>query len=117
MNYTTENTKFITDGTCLQGSVDATYEQLELALGEPMGGSFDGKVQAEWQIQFDDGKVATIYDWKQYGQDVKGVTDWHIGGHDSSVVSRVKQIAELGRKRVEALDAVNNVIDRLTRNL
>ena len=117
MNYTTENTKFIADGTCLQGSVYATYEQLKLTLGEPMGGSFDGKVQAEWQIQFDDGEVATVYDWKQYGQDVKGITDWHIGGHKPSVVSRVEQIVELGRNRVKALEAVGSVVDRLTRPL
>ena len=80
--------KFVTQcmfddgGTQLQGYIDTTYDSLVAAFGEPTLGSGDGKVQAEWIIVFDDGTVATVYDWKHYGQPVRSITDWNIGGHN-----------------------------------
>ena len=64
-------------GTSLQGYVTTTYAFLVEKLGKPLEG--DDKVTAEWILKFEDGTVATIYDYKEY-RTPKGVYDWHIGG-------------------------------------
>ena len=86
------------NGTHLQGYVDVSYERLVSLFGEPHCG--DGyKVDAEWEIRFDDGLVATIYNYKNgknycgsMGLELDEISDWHIGGHDKAVVERVKAI-------------------------
>jgi len=79
--------------TCLQGSVITTKNYLRERLGDPLveeSVPFD-KVMTEWVIQFEDGEVATLYDWKldealgEYEE-----YEWHIGGHDTKVVDRLK---------------------------
>lgn len=93
MQYFTHHDKAIdTDGTSLKGRVDVPYDRLEAQFGRPLDVWGDGKVQASWDLQFDDGKVATIYDWKEYGTPYQQVRDWHIGGYDSEVVGRIQSI-------------------------
>jgi hypothetical protein len=51
--------------TCLLGhcTEEVTYSLLVKIFGKPTDG--DGyKVDAEWNIEFEDGLVATIYNWK-----------------------------------------------------
>lgn len=79
-----------TNMTHLQGCITATYAQLVGTFGEPLPeGKFDDyKSDAEWLVQFDDGTVATIYNWKnginycgsEEGTPTQDITDWHIGG-------------------------------------
>lgn len=78
----------LSNGTSLQGYVTATYDELVAVFGKD-GGSGD-KVTAEWVLQFDDGTVATIYDWKQY-ETPTGLYDWHVGGNKRTVVALVQQ--------------------------
>jgi hypothetical protein len=75
------------DGTSLQGYIRAYYHQLVEVFGEPdmLGGD---KVTAEWCLEFEDGTVATIYDWKEY-ETPMGLHRWHIGGKDYNAVDRV----------------------------
>ena len=60
------------DGTCLQGSVESSLDELVEAFGECTWTSSDAesKVSHCWEITFqhmDKGVVrATIYDWKQH---------------------------------------------------
>ena len=84
-------------GTCLQGNIDITYDKLVSIFGKETCAGDEYKVQADWMLTFDDGTVATIYDWKQ-GDSYNGpgqgitkefVTDWHIGGMNEDAVSRV----------------------------
>lgn len=85
-------------GTSLQGYIQTTYYELLALFGEPMGG--DGyKVDAEWNVLFDDGAIATIYNWKNGpnylgtdGLDVTDIMEWHVGGHSKDVVDRVTQV-------------------------
>lgn len=99
MNYQTHNdTGVNTNMTHLQGYVDVSYHELLDKFGEPTVGD-EYKIDAEWEILFDDGKVGTIYNWKDgknyngaSGMDVEDITDWHIGGHDNDVVGRLKTI-------------------------
>jgi len=85
--------KFTTDanvnGTSLQGYFTTTYEKLVQTFGEP---SYEGgdKTTCEWHLEFEDGTVATIYDWKEYTTPY-GEYRWHIGGRDYSAVERVTE--------------------------
>lgn len=71
--------------TSLQGSVDATRDELVAVFGEPHPiESSDGKVTTEWIIEFEDKTIATIYDWKRYelgAPKSDELYEWHIGGH------------------------------------
>ena len=73
--------KFTTDasvnGTSLKGYVTATYAELVARFGEPERGG--DKTTAEWALAFEDGTVATIYDWKEY-ETPMGEYNWHVGG-------------------------------------
>lgn len=84
----------VISGTSLMGQIeDVTYEELVNIFGEPsFGPTEDNKVQAGWAIQFDDGLIATIYDWKNYGVPIEVVQSWHIGGHKKIAAERIKDI-------------------------
>jgi len=75
------------DGTSLQGYVTAYYHELVEVFGEPDLTNGD-KVTAEWCLEFEDGTVATIYDWKEY-ETPMGSYRWHIGGKDGMAVGAV----------------------------
>jgi len=89
-------------GTHFQGHLTLNYNDIKKVFGKPLGG--DGyKVDAKWEIEFADGVVATIYNYKD-GKNYNGasglpktkITDWHIGGHDERAVRNV--IKAMGRK-------------------
>ena len=77
---TTNNEALNTDGTWLQGTIEASYGALVKAFGEPSDFS-DGKSRKEWALDFG-GCIATIYDWKQYSvPTIYNVSKWNIGGY------------------------------------
>ncbi len=88
MNFT--NTTQIV-GTSLQGHINATYDQLVAVFGQPDVFTLensDGKIDVEWAIAFDNGTVATIYNWKNGknycgadGLNVADITRWNVGGN------------------------------------
>lgn len=99
MNFTTHNQKHLDPtGTCLQGYIDVSYDDLVTKFGAPFAG--DGyKTDAEWIIEFDTGFIATIYNYKDgvnyMGNDglpVTQIRDWHVGGESKTVVGLVQQI-------------------------
>ena len=75
------------NGTCLQGHIKTTYEELVNVFGEPTSLSGD-KVTVEWTLLFSDGTVASIYDWK-LSETPMGVYNWHIGGMSQHAVNCV----------------------------
>jgi len=80
--------------TCWQGEFPATYYQLVDAFGFPDYGPDDpgaDKVTCNWSLKFEDGTVATIYDWKT-GSTPMGFYHWHIGGHSKAAVARVLEV-------------------------
>jgi hypothetical protein len=88
------------NGTCGQGFIETTFDELVAKFGKPMEEGFDViKSDAEWHIQWDDGEIGTIYNWKN-GRNYLGsdgletweITEWNIGGSSSAVVSRIKSI-------------------------
>ena len=83
-------------GTHLQGYVSTTYDKIVAKYGQPIEG--DGyKIDAEWIIEWEDGLVGTIYNWKngrnylgEDGTPTEQIDEWNIGGHKPIVVKRIK---------------------------
>lgn len=101
MKYQTHNDlrQIDVSGTCLRGYCPegTTYEDLVRAFGEPFGGC--GKTDWEWAILFEDGTVATIYNWKDGpsygGAGPHAERSWHIGGFYNEPEGRsVSYVAE-----------------------
>lgn len=100
MKYQTHNDKQIEiSGTCLQGYCPpcTTYEKLVELFGQPTTAD-EYKIDAEWIIEFEDGTIATIYNYKtgknycgDEGLDVEDMSgdDWHIGGSNSKSVDKI----------------------------
>jgi hypothetical protein len=86
-----------TEGTHLQGYMTATRREIETVFGAP---SFEGegdKTTTEWNIQFDDGTISTIYDWKRYDLGAPHMDErieWNIGGHTQEAALFVKKFLE-----------------------
>ena len=83
------------NGTSLQGYMPADLHQLIEVFGEPESGG--DKTTVEWCLSFEDGTVATIYDWKEYDTPT-GLYQWHIGGKSQKAVDRVTRAFKVGAK-------------------
>ena len=111
--FKTHNDAYIEiGGTHLQGYIRADYAALVKAFGKPHDG--DGyKVDWEWDILFEDGTVATIYNWKNgpnYGYEGVGpsaIMEWNVGGH-SNVVPRIARI--LGTQPITTDDMMRSFL-------
>jgi hypothetical protein len=96
MKFTTHNDANIsTGGTHLQGYLQANYADLVKVFGQPFGGD-NHKTDAEWEVCFEDGTRATIYNWKngknycgEDGLEVQKIKEWNIGGFNQDAVDRV----------------------------
>jgi hypothetical protein len=89
--FSTENVEV--NGTWLQGYTVATRREIESVFGKPNYESEGDKVTTEWNILFDDGTVATIYDWKRYemgAPEMDERIEWNIGGREPIAVERVE---------------------------
>ena len=88
------------NGTHLQGYINCSYDDLVEALGYPLEEGYDDyKSDAEWDIEFDDGTVATIYNYKNgknylgaEGLNLCDMKQWNVGGHDKSAINRVLDV-------------------------
>jgi len=98
MKFTTHNqAKIETSGMYLQGYIRCSYDDLVDAFG--VSSNWDNyKSDAEWQICFEDGTRATIYNYKdgknycgKYGLEVQEIKEWHIGGFNQDAVDRVSK--------------------------
>jgi hypothetical protein len=76
--------------TMLRGKILTTFAKLIKAFGPPIKGR-DYKVTAEWDIEFEDGSVVTIYDWKE-DTTPEDLYEWHIGGTKNARIELIGQI-------------------------
>ena len=99
MGFKTHNEGRIeTGGTSLVGEITAPFSKLVKAFGEPT--ESDGyKSDAEWEVEFEDGTVATIYNWKNgknyngsSGTPTEKITNWRIGGFSSNAKYKVLEV-------------------------
>ena len=119
MSFVTHNNADISiNGTCLQGCIKASFSELRKLFGEPTDG--DGyKVDAEWDIRFDDGTVASVYNWKdgpnycgESGTPVQDIGEWHVGGESKKALDSVQIAIDLFREGA-ADDAKRNPVDEM----
>ena len=82
-----------TNGTCFQGDLYASYNDIVSKLGEPLTEKLCYKSDAEWVIEFEDGTVATIYNWK-LGYIPTEEYEWHIGGFSNDAVECVNKVLD-----------------------
>ena len=109
MSYITKtNPDEMTFGTSLQGYITATYAELVELFGKPHDFFDDYKTDAEWYVEFDDGTVATIYNWKNgrnyCGPDapaVENITSWNVGGLTEAALDKVLEVSTEYRLNVE----------------
>lgn len=87
------------NGTCLQGYVDVSYARLVKVFGKPNCKGDEYKTDAEWCVKFEDGTIATIYNYKDgknyngpSGTPTKNIRDWHVGGESKRSVELVLEL-------------------------
>ena len=79
-------------GTFNVGNLNFSFDDLVDTFGYPnCGPSGDDKTQVEWHIEFEDGTVATIYDYKS-GYSVEDITFWSVGGRSRTAYERVQEV-------------------------
>ena len=86
-------------GTSLQGYIKCDYATLVRVFGNETSDGDGYKVDAEWELEFSDGVVATIYNWKNGknycdddGLEVSEMTEWHVGGYSKQAVANVTKM-------------------------
>jgi hypothetical protein len=93
MQFTRVDGSFI-EGTRLMGYLSANYEEVVAVFGEPE--RWDGeKSRVEWDVQFEDGTVACIYDWRQNAIRVEDIAEWNIGGRTQHAMKLVGNAMDL----------------------
>ena len=97
-----------TGGTHLHGHIhNRSYDDLIKAFGEPhfryqpRAGAED-KIDVEWAFEFPDGRVFTVYNWKNgkaycgtHGEDVEDMTEWNVGAHKQSTYDAVIEMLSI----------------------
>jgi len=87
---------YVPVGSCFKGHINAWYDDLIEAFGEP-NKPFSDKVWNEWSLRFsvydeemneEDDHYVTIYDWKEThpNQSKSGNYRWHIGSKSREAV-------------------------------
>ena len=96
-----------TCGTHLHGHITRRYEELVEAFGEPhfrympRAGAED-KIDVEWAFSFPDGRVFTVYNWKNgkaylgaSGMDVEDITEWNVGARHMSAFHDLVELLDI----------------------
>ena len=99
MGYQTHNDINIkTSGSSYMGCLKLNYYDILNKLGGSQ--ESDGyKVDAEWSVEFDDGTVATLYNWKDgrnycrgQGLDLHQIEEWHVGGFSLEAFIKMEEL-------------------------
>jgi len=110
-----------TEGTSLQGHVDASYNQLVEVFGKPSYKtpfSETEKITTAWDLEFPSGVIVTIYNWKNYenyGKDPEPDEEyeWHVGGYDQNAVYLVKNALKQSKGSNGFVDKMKNKFSRM----
>lgn len=115
MKFKTHNDKEINvDNTGFVGYVKMNYKDLTRCFGE--SDCFDNdKSDAEWIIEFEDGIVATIYNYKDgknycgnKGTPIEKIEMWHVGGVNEEALKHV--VTALDEYTINALRKITRPI-------
>lgn len=99
MNYQTHKHHDIdTNMSSLKGQINCSYDALVEFFGLPYVPA-ETKLDVAWDIEFEDGTVATIYNWKNgkrylgnEGLALDDIREWNVGGFDKKAVEYVKNL-------------------------
>ena len=85
-------------GSYLQGYTTSTFQNIIDKLGSPHSQGDAYKSDAEWAFKFEDGTVATLYNWKNGknhcgadGLNLEDITEWNIGGFSPDAVTKIEE--------------------------
>jgi hypothetical protein len=82
------------DGTSFfHCTIHTTLSILRKVLGEPdyVDNSGDDKVNFRWEMETNDGKVFTVYDYKEYRPFKENeIIEWHIGAFNEIISNRAQ---------------------------
>ena len=114
--------RWLASGTSLVGHITCTYDDIVKVFGEP--NESDGyKSDAGWDIEWDDGTVSTIYNWKNgnnYNNDgtrTKSIVEWNVGGKNPLAlhyVLRAIKRSKNGHQSREQLEWMMNSLRKTT---
>lgn len=97
------------DGTCYRATIEASYQDLVEAWGEPSKGD-EYKTEAQWIIHPTRNSVITIYNYKNshaydYSYpEITAVREWHVGGHSADVVDSLLKMMSGRAKLIHRAD-------------
>lgn len=96
------------NNTCKVGAINISFYELVELLGPPVcGPSSDCKTQCEWHLEFEDGTIATIYDYKQGDIPIEQINYWNIGGKTPRAYGMVLCAIEEARMDQQWINAHN----------
>ncbi|MEO5349615.1 MAG: hypothetical protein H7836_08215 [Magnetococcus sp. YQC-3] len=104
MQFKTHNNKDIdVNSSSLKGYIIYTYSKLVELFGKPRDCTGGYKTDAEWYIEWEDGVVSTIYNYKtgknylgDEGLEVEEIMDWHVGGYNGNSYKYIVNFLNLG---------------------
>ena len=84
--------------TSYQGELVTDYRTLVQVFGPPDFGPDErgDKTTCEWCLEWDDGMITTIYDYKTKATP-RFPYAWHIGGHDDRAVARIRDYFQINQ--------------------
>jgi len=99
-----ENSEYVnTHRTNFKGRLeDISYERLVETFGEPTFKGDMDKISVEWCLEFEDGTVATIYDWETPFKAVHNRL-WHVGGFSYKAHELVREALDFSPMRMDEL--------------
>lgn len=84
------------EGSGLVGMIRADYKTLCEVFGKEHSDGDGYKIDAHWDLEFSDGTVATIYNYKDgknylgaEGKAKQNITEWHVGGYGDEAYTLV----------------------------
>lgn len=100
-------------GTCKRGEVTATLDELIKAFGMPAMGGVEDKITKQWDIQFKDDSLATIYDWKVPYPNDGSEYQWTIGGDSIDSALNVWEEIKAVKTKIWNLETPKAPIEKL----
>jgi len=80
-----------TEDCIFQGYVYSSMKQLTELFGEPTLYPKTSRVKSEWCVKFDDGNLATVYDYEEAFLPT-GPYEYHIAGSTPKAADYIKKI-------------------------
>ena len=105
-------------GSHLQGYTISTFQNIVDKLGNPHSNGDAYKVDVEWAFKFEDGTIATIYNYKNglnylgaEGKRLMEMHNWNIGGHSERAVFLVnEEVIDWTHRLHDTGESTNNLV-------